>query len=358
MNFVSLLLLLVLPYVVGKDVNAKGMKTAFLIIDVQHCFVPNGTLPVAGGDEVVGPINTILANRHFDLVVRTQDWHCADHVSFAAMHPGHAAFSSITLNYTVDGRLCDYPLYTHSKVNCSAADVNVSLSQTLWPEHCVINTTDADLLPSVAWPEDVVTVRKGYHCEVDSYSGFYNNGGFAATELQLLLQRHGINTVYIAGLATDYCVSYTAKDAARLHYETYIVMDASRAISSDTLITESIQWLELGVKQVNVSDVIAKDACVSFGYGPMMMMMEGTCAMVFGKEECEDTDGMVGGGKMFYRGMSCEVALAKHKEYRAAEERDKSRSTSAAFGNLHAASWRLPLLLTPPLVGLGVLIML
>lgn len=176
------------------------MKT-LIIVDVQNDFCPGGALAVNDGDSVVPVINGLLDK--FDLVVATQDWHPLTHGSFAANHPGYGVGEIIPLN---------------------------DLPQVLWPVHCVQNTPGADFHPDLDTKRITKVFRKGTDEDIDSYSGFYDNGHKLATGLGDYLKSQGANEVYVAGLATDYCVKFTALDARQLGFETFIVEDACRGV--------------------------------------------------------------------------------------------------------------------------------
>ncbi|XP_076087760.1 nicotinamidase-like [Mytilus galloprovincialis] len=201
-------------------------QIALLIIDVQNCFLPGGSLAVTEGDQVIPVINNIRSEYKEDisLVVLSQDWHCSDHISFASQHKG--AGQVIQLSYDKSGSLCD------EKNSCT--EVAYNLTQHLWPDHCVINTPSANFSHNLTHEPSDLVVRKGYNCKVDSYSAFYDNGGFRHTELHDKLQEDGIDALIITGLARDYCVYYTAMDARKLGYETYVVLDATRPVTKKT----------------------------------------------------------------------------------------------------------------------------
>ncbi|XP_076089393.1 nicotinamidase-like [Mytilus galloprovincialis] len=201
-------------------------QIALLIIDVQNCFLPGGSLAVTEGDQVIPVINNIRSEYKADLslVVLSQDWHCSDHISFASQHKG--ARKVIQLLYDKSGSLCDE--------NNSCTEVAYNLTQHLWPDHCVINTPSANFSHNLVHEPSDLVVRKGYNCKVDSYSAFYDNGGFRHTELHDKLQEAGIDSLIITGLARDYCVYYTAMDAKKLGYETYVVLDATRPVTKAT----------------------------------------------------------------------------------------------------------------------------
>lgn len=239
---------------------------ALIIVDVQNCFTEGGTLPVPNGNEVIPVINDIRTNlgNSFSLVVRSQDWHCSDHVSFASQHPGHTIFDVIELDYNAEGELCnttdilgDYAVYCDD-------DIEYKLEQTLWPDHCVIDTEDANFHPDLIQKDTDVVVRKGYRCQVDSYSAFFDNGGFSHTELQERLEEHDIDTVVITGLATDFCTFFTAMDAHKLKYTTYFVWDATRGIMNATMEAARKEMTDNGITILNAADL--KDALECHGH--------------------------------------------------------------------------------------------
>lgn len=172
-----------------------------VIVDIQNDFCPGGALAVPEGDRVVPLINR-LAPR-FDLVVATQDWHPAEHGSFAANHPGRKPGDVIDL----DG-----------------------LEQILWPAHCVQGTWGADFHPGLGRGRVARVFQKGTDPRIDSYSGFYDNGHRKATGLGDWLRGRGVTEVYVCGLATDYCVKATALDAAEMGFKTHLIEDACRGV--------------------------------------------------------------------------------------------------------------------------------
>jgi nicotinamidase/pyrazinamidase len=176
--------------------------SALILVDIQNDFVPGGALPVPEGNAIVPRCNRI--SRAFDLVVATQDWHPANHGSFAASHPGHRAGEVIDLN---------------------------SLPQILWPVHCVQNTPGAAFVPGLDTSRVQRVFQKGTDPAIDSYSGFFDNGHRKATGLSDYLQQRGVTDVYVAGLATDYCVKFTALDAKALGFNTSLIQDASRGVN-------------------------------------------------------------------------------------------------------------------------------
>ena len=178
--------------------------TALIVIDVQNDFCPGGALAVPGGDEVVEPINRLI--ERFDNVVLTQDWHPAGHSSFASSHAGRSPFATIDMPYG---------------------------PQTLWPDHCVQGTTGAEFHARLARQKAQLILRKGFRSPIDSYSAFYENDRKTPTGLVGYLRDRDLTRIVLAGLATDFCVAYSALDAARLGLATSVLMDASRAIDLD-----------------------------------------------------------------------------------------------------------------------------
>src|SRR5258707_4522999 len=178
-----------------------GDDDLLLIIDVQNDFCPGGALAVADGDAVV-PIINRLAER-FVHIALTQDWHPCGHSSFATSHPGSAPFETISMPY---GR------------------------QTLWPDHCVQGTPRADFHPQLVTERAALVIRKGFHPEIDSYSAFHENDRRTPTGLAGYLRERGLRRIFLAGLATDFCVHYSAVDARRLGFEAVVVEAGCRAI--------------------------------------------------------------------------------------------------------------------------------
>ncbi len=174
---------------------------AFLVIDVQNDFCPGGALAVAGGDEIIPEINRML--RDYPVRVFTQDWHPLGHSSFASTHPGSSAFSEIDMPY---GR------------------------QTLWPDHCLQGTDGAAFHEDLHGDPADLILRKGFRHEIDSYSAFFENDQTTPTGLEGYLRSRGVNRVMLAGLATDFCVAWSALDAARLGFEVQVKLSACRAI--------------------------------------------------------------------------------------------------------------------------------
>ena len=179
-------------------------QTALLIIDVQNDFCPGGALAVGDGDAVVPTINAL--QDRFDAIVLTQDWHPANHLSFAANHPAAAPFSTMEATYG---------------------------TQVLWPTHCVEGTPGAEFHPDLATDRAEMIVRKGFRPNIDSYSAFFENDRTTPTGLTGYLRDRGITAVVCAGLAYDFCVFYSAVDAVRQGFRTTVVEDGCRAIDLD-----------------------------------------------------------------------------------------------------------------------------
>lgn len=199
---------------------------ALLLIDIQNDFLPGGALAVSGGDQII-PVVNALQNR-FELVVATQDWHPATHKSFASAHPGNNVFEQIDL----DG-----------------------LPQVLWPDHCVQGTTGAELSPAVDWKRTEAIFRKGTNPDIDSYSGFYDNGHRKETGLAAYLKGRGVTTVFLAGLAADYCVYFSAKDALAEGFNVVLIEDATRAIDEGGYQKARKDLLEEGGRILQSSEI-------------------------------------------------------------------------------------------------------
>jgi nicotinamidase/pyrazinamidase len=188
----------------------RPANEALIVIDVQSDFCPGGTLAVAGGDEIISQINGLMGD--FPTVVLTQDWHPADHASFAANHPGAAPFSLITMPYG---------------------------PQVLWPTHCVQGTKGAEFHAQLRTDPAQLIVRKGFRSGIDSYSAFFENDHSTATGLDGYLRSRGVTAVTLVGLATDYCVAYSALDAARLGFKATVLEGAARAIDLNGSLAEA-----------------------------------------------------------------------------------------------------------------------
>jgi len=220
-------LLSLIPRALAAVKIKPGTDAALIVVDVQNCFLPGGTLPVAGGDEIIPLINRIA--KSFRNVVLTQDWHTPGHISFASSHQGKKPFESITLPYG---------------------------KQTLWPDHCVQGSEDAAINKGIDIPHAELIIRKGHNRDVDSYSAFIEADGKLKTGLDGYLKSRGIGSVFIAGLATDFCVAWTAMDARKLHFETYVIEDACRAIDTQGSLAAAWKGMtKAGVKRIQSSDL-------------------------------------------------------------------------------------------------------
>jgi nicotinamidase/pyrazinamidase len=202
--------------------SAIGDDDVLLVVDVQNDFCPGGALAVPHGDEVVAIINR-LAQR-FAHVVLTQDWHPPRHRSFASTHPGRKPFETVTVDYG---------------------------AQTLWPDHCVQATPGAEFHAGLAIPHAELVLRKGYRRAIDSYSAFYENDQVTPTGLGGYLRERGIVRVFIAGLAYDYCVRYSAEDAHREGFAVVVVDDACRGIDiADSVARTRGDFAALGIASI------------------------------------------------------------------------------------------------------------
>jgi len=202
-------------------------SSALIVVDVQNCFLPGGSLAVKEGDQVIPVINRIA--KGFENVVMTQDWHTPHHISFASTHEGKKPFEMIKLAYG---------------------------NQVLWPDHCVQGTEGAQIAKDINIPQAELIIRKGYHNEVDSYSAFLEADKETRTGLGGYLKERGIDTVFITGLATDFCVAWTAVDARHAGLTTYVVEDACRGIDvGGSLAKAWTDMTEAGVKKIQSSDL-------------------------------------------------------------------------------------------------------
>ncbi|MFU0504294.1 bifunctional nicotinamidase/pyrazinamidase [Pseudaminobacter sp. NGMCC 1.201702] len=174
---------------------------ALIVVDVQNDFCPGGSLAVAGGGDIVPLINEMIAG--FEHVVLTQDWHPANHSSFASNHPGRQPFETTTMPYG---------------------------EQTLWPDHCIQGSGGAAFHPALKWAKAELVLRKGYNRQIDSYSAFFENDRTTPTGLAGYLRERGIDKITLAGLATDFCVAFSALDAIGHGFDVSVRLDACRAI--------------------------------------------------------------------------------------------------------------------------------
>jgi nicotinamidase/pyrazinamidase len=215
------------PRVFAADKIKPTAKSALIVVDVQNCFVDGGTLPVKGGAEIVPVINNLATA--FENVVVTQDWHTPEHTSFASAHSGKKPFDTTQLPYG---------------------------TQVLWPDHCVQGSDDAALISGLKLPNAELIIRKGFHKDVDSYSAFEEADRKTSTGLAAYLKARGIDTVFICGLATDFCVAWTAMDARKAGFTAYVVEDAARGIDLNGSLAEA--WKQMtaaGVKRIKSFDV-------------------------------------------------------------------------------------------------------
>lgn len=202
-------------------------KSALIVVDVQNGFMPGGNLEVKEADQIIPSINQIA--RQFGCVVLTQDWHTEDHISFAENHIGKQPFETIELAYG---------------------------TQVLWPKHCVQGTHDADFHPALDIPTAQLIIRKGFHQHIDSYSAFLEADHQTSTGLKGYLNSREIDTVYIVGVATDFCVAWTAIDAIKLGFNTYVIEDATAAINLNGSLGQSwLQMTQIGVKRILMKDI-------------------------------------------------------------------------------------------------------
>ncbi|KAK7113413.1 nicotinamidase-like isoform X2 [Littorina saxatilis] len=261
-----MLVLLTITAALAGTQTVRGHQAALLIIDVQDCFLPRGSLAVSDGDQVIPVINKLREDFKdaFSLVVLSQDWHCPDHVSFASQHPGFNPYSVVNLTYNADGALChgaSVPSNFPYAVDCSnqpGSKLRV-VQQTLWPDHCIRNVTSggtsAEFSPLLTMKDSDVVVRKGYLCGVDSYSAFFDNGGFRQTELNGILKEHNIDLVVVTGLALDYCVYYTSKDAHALGYKVLTVTDAARGVAPGSTEAALEDMKNIGIELITAADL-------------------------------------------------------------------------------------------------------
>ena len=202
------------PRAFAADKIKPTARSVLIVTDVQNCFVDGGTLPVKGGAEIVPVINNLAAA--FENVVVTQDWHPPEHTSFASAHSGKKPFDTTQLPYG---------------------------TQVLWPDHCVQGTDDAALVNGLKLPNAELIIRKGFHKDVDSYSAFEEADRKTSTGLAAYLKARGIDTVFICGLATDFCVAWTAMDARKAGFTAYVVEDAARGIDLNGSLAEA--WKQM-----------------------------------------------------------------------------------------------------------------
>ena len=203
-------------------------RDVLVVVDVQYDFLPGGSLAVSGGDEIVPLINTLA--KKFTNVVFTQDWHPADHISFASQHQGKAPFETIELPYG---------------------------TQVLWPDHCMWNTRGAELSADLDIPHGQLIIRKGYNRTIDSYSGFQEADRETLTGLAGYLNERDVDRLYVVGLATDFCVGWTAIDGAAAGFDVTVIEDATRAIdNAGSLERAWADMAEAGVERIQSKDIL------------------------------------------------------------------------------------------------------
>jgi nicotinamidase/pyrazinamidase len=202
-------------------------EDVLIVVDVQYDFLPGGALAVPDGDVVIPPLNRLA--QLFPHVILTQDWHPEGHVSFASSHAGKRPFDTIELSYG---------------------------SQVLWPDHCVQGTKGAEIARELEIPHAALIIRKGFNAGIDSYSGFMEADRRTTTGLAGYLRERGFRRVFCAGLATDFCVAWTALDARRAGFETCVIEDASRGIDAgDSLVRAQKDMKTAGVKMVSEAEI-------------------------------------------------------------------------------------------------------
>ena len=201
--------------------------SVLLVVDVQNCFLPGGTLAVPDGNEIIPLINSL--GEKFQNVIFTQDWHTENHASFASSHPGKEPFETIELSYG---------------------------TQVLWPDHCVQGSDDALLAEGLNIPHAQLIIRKGYHNEIDSYSTFVAADGETKTGLTGYMRERGLQEVYVCGLATDFCVGWSAIDARRAGMDVWVIEDACRAIDLNGSLEAAWESMKQeGVLRISSSDI-------------------------------------------------------------------------------------------------------
>ncbi len=205
------------------DIRIAQDTDAFVVIDVQNDFCPGGALEVPNGDEVVGPINGLTSQ--FKHVLLTQDWHPVDHISFASMHEGRNPFEVIEIDYG---------------------------AQVLWPNHCVQGTAGAAFHADLNVNAAELVIRKGYRQAIDSYSALFENDHSTPTGLTGYLRDRGFKRLFMAGLATDYCVAYSALDGRKEGFEVFVIEDACRGIDLEGSVDAAWQQMtEAGVECID-----------------------------------------------------------------------------------------------------------
>lgn len=205
-------------------------NSVLLVVDVQNGFTPGGNLAVAQADHIIPIINQLA--QQFSNVVLTQDWHPHNHISFAENHAGKQAYQHIELDYG---------------------------TQVLWPSHCVQGTHDAELHPDLNIQHAQLIIRKGFNAQIDSYSAFQEADRQTKTGLASYLKERGIEQVFVVGIATDFCVAWSAIDSAELGFNTYVIEDACQAIDLNGSLQQAWQAMQhAGVKRIQAADVASQ----------------------------------------------------------------------------------------------------
>jgi nicotinamidase/pyrazinamidase len=209
----------------------KITKNALILVDIQNDFCPGGSLAVPAGDAIVPLANNLQT--HFDLVIATQDWHPRDHMSFATNQPGHQV-----------GEVIDVK----------------GLPQVLWPAHCIQDSAGASFHPALLTSRIDKIIHKGADSTIDSYSAFFDNAHLRSTGLADYLRDHGVKSIYLMGLATDYCVKYSCLDAVGLGFDVHLILDACRGIGlqAGDIVGAIEEMRRAGVKIINSHDIVDK----------------------------------------------------------------------------------------------------
>lgn len=206
----------------------QSERSALIVVDVQNGFTSGGNLEVGHAEQIIPTINQLA--RHFDNIVLTQDWHPENHISFVENHPNRKAYDLIQLDYG---------------------------PQVLWPSHCVQGSKDAEFHPDLNIPTAQLIIRKGFRSQIDSYSAFMEADHKTTTGLAGYLKERGIDTVFIVGIATDFCVAWTAMDAAKLGFKAFVISDATKAIDLQGSLQHAWQeMLAVGVKRVISKEIL------------------------------------------------------------------------------------------------------
>lgn len=206
----------------------QSERSVLIVVDVQNGFTSGGNLAVANAEQIIPTINQLA--QHFENIILTQDWHPANHISFAENHPDKKPYDTIRLNYG---------------------------TQVLWPSHCVQGSKDAEFHPDLNILTAQMIIRKGFHSQIDSYSAFMEADHQTTTGLAGYLKERGIDTVFIVGIATDFCVAWTAMDAAKLGFKTFVISDATKAIDLQGSLQHAWQdMLAAGVKRVVANQIL------------------------------------------------------------------------------------------------------